>query len=85
MRGVRRVGAEEEVQKGLSLLAAMFFSPGENFRGSALILTEGPSLSLTICVLLGKHKGWGDVSLPQTQLCGSEVAVVTRGFRVPRV
>ena len=61
---MRRVGANGEVQKGLSLLAVLFFSPRENFRVSALILTEGPSLSLTICVLLGKHKGWGDVSLP---------------------
>lgn len=57
------MGAKEEVQEGLSSLA-MFFSLRENFRVSALILSEEPSLSLTICVLLGKHKGWGDVSLP---------------------
>lgn len=61
---MRRVGAKKEVQGGLSSLAAMVFSLRENFRVSALILGEEPSLSSTICVLLGKHKGWGDVSLP---------------------
>lgn len=37
---MRRVGAEEEVQKGLSLLAAIFFSPGK-ISEAVLILTTG--------------------------------------------